>query len=46
MSHELTEKLKIEIKGHTALIDIDNPTANIWDTEGLPAITQWIFKSN
>jgi enoyl-CoA hydratase/carnithine racemase len=42
MSYELTEKLKVEIKGHTALITIDNPTANTWDKESLPAMTQLI----
>jgi enoyl-CoA hydratase/carnithine racemase len=30
--------LKVELRGHTALVTIDNPGANTWDTESLPAL--------
>ena len=33
-----SEKLKVELRGHTALVTIDNPGANTWDTESLPAL--------
>jgi enoyl-CoA hydratase/carnithine racemase len=33
-----TPKLKLEILNHTALIKIDNPAANTWDTESLGAL--------
>lgn len=33
-----TEKLKVEIIDHTALITIDNPGANTWDDESLPGL--------
>ena len=39
MSISTSEKLKVEITGHTALVTIDNPAANTWDTESLPALT-------
>ena len=35
-----SDKLKVEILGHTALIIIDNPAANTWDTESLPALKE------
>jgi hypothetical protein len=31
MSLSISEKLKVEIVGHTALVRIDNPAANTWD---------------
>ena len=37
MSLSNSDKLKVEIKGHTAQITIDNPGANTWDVESLPA---------
>ena len=27
----MTDKIKLERRGHTALITIDNPAANTWD---------------
>ncbi len=33
-----SEKVKVDIQGHTAVITIDNPAANTWDTESLPAL--------
>jgi enoyl-CoA hydratase/carnithine racemase len=38
VSLSTSEKLKVEIRGHTALVTIDNPGANTWDTESLPAL--------
>ena len=38
MSISKSDKLKVEIIDHTALITIDNPEANTWDTESLPAL--------
>ena len=41
-----SEKLKVEVSGHTACITIDNPAANTWDTESLPALKSLIEKLN
>ncbi len=38
MSLSTSDKLKVEQRGHTALVTIDNPAANTWDTESLPAL--------
>ena len=38
MSLSTSQKLKVELRGHTALVTIDNPGANTWDTESLPAL--------
>ena len=46
MSLSTSEKLKVEIIGHTALITIDNPAANTFDTESLPAMQDLIEKLN
>lgn len=46
MSLSTSEKLKVEIRGHTALLTIDNPGANTWDTESLPALKEVIVKLN
>lgn len=46
MSLSTSDKLKVEIRGHTALITIDNPAANTWDTESLPALQDLIEKLN
>ena len=37
MSLSNSDKLVVEVVGHTAKITIDNPGANTWDTESLPA---------
>jgi enoyl-CoA hydratase/carnithine racemase len=39
-------KLKVELRGHTALVTIDNPGANTWDTESLPAMKALVEKLN
>ncbi len=38
MSLSNSDKLVVEVVGHTAKITIDNPGANTWDTESLPAL--------
>ena len=42
MSISTSAKLKVEIIDHTALITIDNPGANTWDTDSLPALASLI----
>ena len=46
MSFSTSDKLKVEISGRTALVVIDNPAANTWDTESLPALEQLVEKLN
>ena len=46
MSLSTSEKLKVEIRGHTALVTIDNPAANTWDTESLPALQELVAALN
>lgn len=46
MSWSSSEKLKVEIHGHTAQVTIDNPGANTWDTDSLPALKELIVKLN
>ena len=46
MSLSISEKLKVEITGHTAQVTIDNPGANTWDTESLPALKDLVQKLN
>jgi enoyl-CoA hydratase/carnithine racemase len=41
-----TEKLKVEIIDHTALITIDNPGANTWDSESLSGMRELIANLN
>lgn len=46
MSLSNSEKLKVEIVGHTAKVTIDNPAANTWDAESLPALADLVEKLN
>lgn len=46
MSLSTSPKLKVEIRGHTALVTIDNPGANTWDPESLPALKALVEKLN
>ena len=46
MSLSRCDKLKVEVSGHTAVITIDNPAANTWDTESLPALKALIEELN
>ncbi len=41
-----TDKLHVDIRAHTALITINNPPANTWDEESLPALKQVIENLN
>ena len=41
-----SDKLQVEIIQHTALITINNPGANTWDTESLPALENLIEQLN
>lgn len=46
MSLSTSDKLKLEIRDHTAVITIDNPAANTWDRESLPALRDLVQKLN
>jgi enoyl-CoA hydratase/carnithine racemase len=46
MSLSTSQKLKVELRGHTALVTIDNPGANTWDKESLPALKDLVEKLN
>ena len=46
MSLSTSEKLKVEVVGNTALVTIDNPGANTWDVESLPALKDLVEKLN
>jgi len=46
MSLSTSQKLKVEQRGHTALVTIDNPGANTWDAESLPALKDLVEKLN
>ncbi len=46
MSLSTSEKLKVELRGHTALVTIDNPGANTWDQQSLPALKDLVEKLN
>jgi len=41
-----SEKLKVEIRGSVALLTIDNPAANTWDRESLPALREVVEQLN
>lgn len=41
-----TEKLKVEIIEHTALVTIDNPGANTWDAESLTGLKTLVANLN
>ena len=46
MSISTSDKLKVEIRGNVALLTMDNPAANTWDVESLPALRDVIEKLN
>ncbi len=46
MSLSTSDKVKVELRGHTALVTIDNPAANTWDRESLPALADLVRKLN
>jgi enoyl-CoA hydratase/carnithine racemase len=41
-----SDKIKVEMRGHTALLTVDNPAANTWDTESLPALKTLVESLN
>lgn len=41
-----TEKLKVQVEGHTAVFTIDNPPANTWDEDNLAALESLIADCN
>lgn len=44
MSLSTSDKVKVELRGNTALVTIDNPAANTWDVESLPALRDLVGK--
>jgi len=42
----MTDKLLVEMRDHTALITINNPAANTWDTENLSALRDLVNELN
>lgn len=44
MTFSTSEKLKVEISGHIALLTVDNPAANTWDVESLSALAEVMQK--
>ena len=42
----MTDKIKLERRGHTALITIDNPAANTWDQDNLGGLASMIGTLN
>lgn len=40
----MTDKLRVELSGHTALLTIDNPPANTWDEENLAALRDRVLE--
>jgi enoyl-CoA hydratase/carnithine racemase len=47
MAHTLkTSQLKLEIQGHTAIVTISNPPANVWTEESLTALRDLVHSLN
>ncbi len=46
MVKSASEKLKVRLEGHTAVVTIDNPPANTWDGENLGALEQLVADCN
>ena len=46
MSISPSEKIKVAIDGNIATVIIDNPAANTWDRESLPALKEVVGKLN
>ena len=42
----MSQKIQLEMRGHTALLTIANPPANTWDRESLGALEQMIGQLN
>ena len=43
---QLTDKLLVEMRGHTALLTLNNPSANTWDAEMLQGVKQLVEHLN
>lgn len=41
-----SEKLKVEVQGHTAVVTINNPPANTWDEDNLAALETLVADCN
>ncbi len=46
MIESSTAKLKVEVDGHTAIVTIDNPAANVWDEESLAGLADLVSQAN
>lgn len=46
MSMSPTEKLQLDVQGHTAVVTINNPAANTWDAESLSGLKTLIAGLN
>ena len=46
MNTSASQKLKLAVQGHTAVITVDNPAANTWDTQSLPALRDLVGELN
>jgi enoyl-CoA hydratase/carnithine racemase len=46
MIESTTEKLKLEVDGTTAVVTIDNPSANVWDAESLEGLRDLVLGLN
>jgi enoyl-CoA hydratase/carnithine racemase len=46
MSMSPTEKLQLDVQGHTAVVTINNPAANTWDAESLSGLKTLISALN
>ena len=46
MIQSTTKKLGVEVRGHTALVTIDNPPANTWDAESLGGLQALVAACN
>ncbi len=42
----MTDKLLLEMRGHTALLTINNPSANTWDSDNLTAMKEMVEQLN
>lgn len=43
---QLSDKLVVEVHGHTALLTLNNPSANTWDADMLQGVKQLIEHLN
>ena len=43
---QLSDKLVVEMRGHTALLTLNNPSANTWDADMLQGVKQLVEHLN